>query len=105
MVTITEIAAKKGKEILSAEGKADHGIRIYLSEGGCCGPSYGMDIDKDPADGDEVIEQGGLKVFMDSRTFQALGDMKIDFIEEGEQSGFVLTGGQRGGCGSGCSSC
>ena len=46
VVTISEVAAQKAKEILTAEGKADWGLRIYSAGGGCCGPSYGMDIDQ-----------------------------------------------------------
>ncbi len=105
MVTITETAAKKAKEILAAEGKANWGLRIYSAGGGCCGPSYGMDLDENPADGDEVIEKDGLKVFIDANTFKAMTGMMIDFISEGERQGFVLTGGNAPSCSSGCSSC
>jgi len=105
VVTISEIAAKKAKEILKAEGKSDWGLRIYTAAGGCCGPSYGMDLDEKPADGDEVVEKDGLKVFIDSNTLKSLGGMQIDFIEDGERQGFVLTGGNPSSCSSGCSSC
>lgn len=105
MVTITETAAKKAKEILVAEGKANWGLRIYTAGGGCCGPSYGMDLDEKPADGDEVVEKDGLKVFIDKNTFQSLGGMQVDFINEGDKQGFILTGGKAPSCDSGCSSC
>ncbi len=105
MVTITETAAKKAKEILVAEGKANWGLRIYTAGGGCCGPSYGMDLDENAKSGDEVVEKDGLKVFIDQETMKNLGGMQIDFVEEGERQGFVLTGGKAPSCGSGCSSC
>ncbi len=105
MVTISEMAAKKAKEILAAEGKAEWGLRIYSAGGGCCGPSYGMDLDENPADGDEVVEKDGLKVFIDQKTLKSLGGMQIDFIDDGEKRGFVLTGGNPPSCGSGCSTC
>ncbi len=106
VVTITEIAAKKAKEILVAEGKANWGLRIYTAGGGCCGPSYGMDLDENPKDGDEVVEKDGLKVFIDKNTFQSLGGMQVDFINEGDKQGFILTGGKPPTCSSsGCSSC
>ncbi len=105
MVTISEVAAKKAKEILAAEGKAEWGLRIYSAGGGCCGPSYGMDLDENPSDGDEVVEKDGLKVFIDQKTLKSLGGMQIDFIDDGDKQGFVLTGGNPSSCDSGCSTC
>ena len=61
MVTITDIAAEKAKNILRSEGKEHWGLRIFTdSEGGCCGVSYGIDIDENPAEGDHVLEKNGL---------------------------------------------
>lgn len=59
MFTITDLAVKKAKEILSEEGKSAWGLRIYVIDGGCCGPSYGLDIQMDPSEGDEIIEKTG----------------------------------------------
>lgn len=104
MVKISELAAEKAKEILVAEGKESWGLRIYMAKGGCCGPSYGMDIDESPKAGDEVIEKNGLKVFVDKETFSAMSGMEVDFIEDGERQGFVLTGG-KSSCDAGCHTC
>ena len=46
MLKISDNAAEKAKEILKAEGKEGWGLRIFVQGGGCCGPSYGMDIDE-----------------------------------------------------------
>jgi len=105
VVIISEEATKKAKEILTAEGKAGWGLRIYTAEGGCCGPSYGMDLDEKPGDGDEVVEKDGLKVFIDQNTLKGLGGMQIDFVDDGERQGFILSGGEPSSCDSGCSSC
>jgi iron-sulfur cluster assembly accessory protein len=105
VVTISGIAAKKAKEILTAEGKPSWGLRIYSAGGGCCGPSYGMDIDEKPADGDEIVEKDGLKVFIDQNTLKNLDGMQVDFLDDGERQGFVLTGGKPSSCDSGCSTC
>lgn len=115
MVTITDKAAAKATAILAAEGKGNWGLRIYNAGGGCCGPSYGLDIDEKPLADDEVIEKDGLKVFVDKNTIGALAGMQLDYIDDGEREGFVISGGSApscgsgGGaassCGSGCSSC
>ncbi len=50
MVAISDVAAEKGKEILASEGKTDWGLRIFTAGGGCCGPSFGMDITEHPVE-------------------------------------------------------
>ncbi|OGW19374.1 MAG: hypothetical protein A2077_02600 [Nitrospirae bacterium GWC2_46_6] len=105
VVTITDKAADKAVEILAAEGKDGWGLRIYSAEGGCCGPSYGLDIDEQPTADDEVIEKNGLRVFVDKNTVSVLGGMQLDYVADGEKEGFVLSGGDAPSCSSGCSSC
>jgi iron-sulfur cluster assembly accessory protein len=105
VVTITDIAAEKAKEILISEGKEHCGLRIFTdSEGGCCGVSYGIDIDESPVEGDQVLEKNGLKLFIDTLTSRRLTGMEIDFVDNEEGSGFVIKGGGYS-CGHGCSSC
>ncbi len=109
MVTITDEAAEKGNQILTAEGKTGWGLRIYLAGSSCCGPSFGMDLNEKPDKGDHVIEKNGLKVFVDKGAAEKLDGMEIHFMQEGENSGFVIRGNQPRSCapdqGSGCSSC
>lgn len=102
MITVTDLAVEKAKEILAAEGKAEWGLRIYTASGGCCGPSYGMDIDEKPAEGDEIVEKDGLKIFLDKSTYEMLDGTELDFIDDGERRGFVLTGvpAAGGNCGT-----
>ena len=109
MVTITDKAAEKAKAILAAEGKDSWGLRIYSAGGGCCGPSYGLDLDERALVDDEVIEKDGLRVFVDKNTILTLTGMQLDYVTDGEHEGFTLTGGAAPSCGSGgqsgCSSC
>jgi iron-sulfur cluster assembly accessory protein len=110
MFTITDIAADKAKEILAAEGKAEWGLRIFVAGGGCCGPSYGMDLDEVAKDGDKVYEHNGLKVFADTEAAEKLVGMTMDFIDDGQNQGFIIKADNPGpsacgpGCGSGCGS-
>ncbi|HKN18575.1 MAG TPA: iron-sulfur cluster assembly accessory protein [Dissulfurispiraceae bacterium] len=106
MVTITDKAAEKAKAILAAEGKDSWGLRIYSAGGGCCGPSYGLDIDEKPLSDDEIIEKDGLRVFVDRNMVGTLAGMQLDYFEDGDREGFTLSGGAAApSCGSGCSSC
>jgi iron-sulfur cluster assembly accessory protein len=104
MFTITDIAAEKAKEVLEAEGKAEWGLRIFLSGSSCCGPSFGMDIDEDSRDGDEVVEHNGLRVFVDQNTVGQIKGMTIDFIDDGQNQGFIIKGQAQQGPSS-CSTC
>lgn len=90
MLTISDTAAEKAKEILEAEGKSDWGLRIFISGGSCCGPAYGMDVDEKPKDGDVIAEHNGLKVFADKDTSEKLAGMQMDFYDDGQNQGFVI---------------
>jgi iron-sulfur cluster assembly accessory protein len=107
MITITEVAADKIKEILKAEGMPNHGLRVSAAAGGCCGPSYEIMIDDKAGDGDTVIEKSGAKLFVDSSTAKVLEGAELGFISDERGEGFVLgfpngaPAGAGGGCGCG----
>ena len=106
MLKVSDKAAEKAKEILKAEGKEGWGLRVFVHGSGCCGPSYGMDIDENPAEGDETVETNGLKVFVDKDASATLSDKEIDYIKNEQGEGFVINGGKEApSCGSGCSGC
>lgn len=109
LVTITDAAAEKAKEILVAEGKAEGGLRIYMAESSCGGPSYGMDIDERHDVTDLVVEKNGVRLFVDRDTAKSLNGLEIDFINDGEKEGFILNGGEKAeeaaACNTGCNGC
>lgn len=109
MIEISETAAEKAKEILTAEGKQGWGLRVYMADSESCGSSYGMDIEETPNAGDEVIEKNGLKVFIDKVTSLSMSGKGIDFVDDGERSGFIITGDEAAdgasSCNSGCGGC
>lgn len=102
MVTVSDTAAEKTKEILAAEGKAEWGLRFYTAGSGCCGPSFGIDIVENPVDGDEILEQNGTKFFIDKEAFEKLKGMTIDFVDDGDRQGFVINNPNPPSCGPGC---
>lgn len=111
MMTISDTAVEKAKEILSAEGKPDFGLRLYTAGSSCCGPSFGIDVVENPEADDDVVEKGGLKVFVEKSTSEKLNGMELDFIDDGDKQGFMFTGNPPAApscgsdSGSGCSSC
>jgi iron-sulfur cluster assembly accessory protein len=103
-MTITDKAAEKVKKILTDEGKENYGIRIYIAGMGCCGPSYGLNIQEEQMPNDEVIEKNGLKVYMDKETRESLTGREFDYYVGKEGEGFIFTGGVSA-CGTGDSAC
>lgn len=90
MVTITESAAGKVKELLDQEGRADIALRVAVQPGGCSGLRYSMYLDDDVSDRDVTAEQFGVRVVVDRTSVPYLKEAKIDFIDTLEQSGFTI---------------
>lgn len=76
MVTITQLAEQKIKELMTEE-KDVVGLRIYVRGGGCHGYQYGMAFESKMADDDTVIEKGDVKVIMDSQSAPLLQGRKL----------------------------
>ncbi len=108
MINISDAAAEKIAHILKEENKEGWGLRLFLDSGGCC-PSLGLDLTETEQDGDETVEHNGIKVFLSKEVIPSVQGMTLEFIDNGEQQGFGLTGGQpsegESSCGPGCSTC
>ena len=104
MITISDVAVDKIKEILKAEGVPDHALRVVSGAGGCCGPSYEIMIDEKTGDGDVVVEKNGAKLFVDASTAKALEGAELGFSSDEQGEGFVLgfPNGIPDGGGCGC---
>jgi iron-sulfur cluster assembly accessory protein len=123
MITISDVAASKIKEILEAEGLPNHALRVSTAGGGCgCGPSYEIMIDDKTGDGDTVVEKNGARVFVDGTTARTLEGAELGFISDERGEGFAIAfpngapsggscgcGGEEtkkgGGCGTGSCGC
>ncbi len=111
MFTVTERAAQELYQFLQSEGKTDYALRIVAHEGGCscCGPAYGLFLEKESAPGDTIIQAGPVKIFLDQMSSALLSEAKLDFMD-GPQQGFFIdnpraqAGGldKSGGCDCGC---
>ena len=102
VIKLSDKAAQRIKEIMSkAEDKAI-GVRIGVKSGGCAGMSYSMEYAKDKKANDEVIEDKGVKVFIDSAAVMYLLGTEMDYKKEEFSSTFVFNNPnetERCGCG------
>jgi iron-sulfur cluster assembly protein len=90
MVTISESATDKIKELLAAEETPNLFLRLGVKPGGCSGFSYGMGFDDDQHDDDKVFDIHGLKVVVDPESSKYLYGVEIDFKDQGMGGGFTI---------------
>lgn len=94
MITLTDTAASKVKELLEAEGAQDLALRVAVRPGGCSGFSYEMFFDGDIAPDDEQARFGAddsVRVVVDAQSSQLLTGATLDYKDGLEQSGFAIT--------------
>jgi iron-sulfur cluster assembly protein len=82
VVSLTDSAVQKVKEIMEAQGQAEGGLRIYIAGGGCSGFKYGMALDNEAAPDDEVVNVDGLKVFIDAMSLPYLRGASVDYVDD-----------------------
>jgi len=91
MISLTDKAAEKVREILTNENKTDHALRVGVKGGGCSGFSYTMDLDKIFSDSDQVFEEKGIKIVVDAKSFIYLSGTQVDYVENLSGSGFAFS--------------
>jgi len=105
MVTLTETAIEEVKKFIDAENAGpEAGLRIRVVPGGCSGFSYSMQIEDGPRPGDEILNNEGLKVFVDMFSRQYLEGVQVDYVSSVMGSGFTFNNpNSTGSCGCGSS--
>ena len=102
IITLSDNAALRIKEIMSKAESNAVGVRVGVKSGGCAGMSYVMEYSKEINPNDEVIEDKGVKVFIDSAAVMYLLGTEMDYKKEEFSSSFVFNNPnetERCGCG------
>ncbi len=102
-LTFTDSAVAKVADLIAEEGNPDLKLRVFVQGGGCSGFQYGFTFDEIANEDDMVIEKGGVKLLIDSMSFQYLMDAEIDYKEDLTGSQFVIRNPNASstcGCGS-----
>jgi iron-sulfur cluster insertion protein len=89
MITITESAQEKIKEILIDETPESR-LRMFIQGGGCSGFSYGFTIDEVKNEDDFEITSGGTSVLIDSMSAQYVTGAEIDYVDDLQGSRFNI---------------
>jgi iron-sulfur cluster assembly accessory protein len=90
MITLTDTAAVKVKELIDAEGEPGLALRVAVRPGGCSGFSYEMFFDSDIAADDNQVDYGDVKVVVDPSSAQLLVGATLDFKDGLNQQGFSI---------------
>ena len=102
VITLSDNAASRIKEILSNDETKSIGVRVGVKSGGCAGMSYIMEYAKEINPTDEIIEDKGVKVFIDPGAIMYLLGTEMDYKKEQFSSAFVFKNPnetERCGCG------
>ncbi len=101
-IKLSENAANRIKEIMSKADNTTIGVRVGVKSGGCAGMSYVMEYAKEAKKNEEVIEDKGVKVFIDPNAIMYLLGTEMDYKTDKFSSQFVFKNPnetERCGCG------
>src|ERR671932_2680345 len=105
-LNVTEVAANEIKKFMAGEEGLPEtaGLRVRVVPGGCSGFQYSLNIEEDARQGDHVLDQHGVRLFVDMFSAQYLNGVEIDFVNSVMWSGFTFKNpNATGGCGCGSS--
>ena len=91
MITLTESAITRIKDIIIEENNKNSKLRVFVQGGGCSGMSYGFVIEEDINDDDFTIPADDIELLVDSISMQYLQGSSIDYKEDIMGSNFVLS--------------
>ena len=102
VVSITDRAAERVREIVAGSSGPAEGIRIGIKKGGCAGMEYTVDLVREPEPRDDVVDVGGVKVFVNPEATLFLLGTEMDFEVTKLRTGFVFRNpNQTSACGCG----
>lgn len=102
LMTVTEAAAQRVRDLLEQRGKPTAGVRIGVRTKGCSGLSYTLEYADERGPKDEVVETAGVVLLVDPKATLFLIGTEMDYVEEKLKSGFVFRNpNEKGRCGCG----
>ncbi len=102
VLTLTDAAAARVKALIARSDKPVEGLRVGIKTRGCSGMSYVVEYAEDKKPFEDVVEDKGVRIFVDPSALMFLIGSEMDYREDKMQSGFVFTNPNetaRCGCG------
>lgn len=102
MVNISDTAAQKIKTMLEEQGHPEYGLRMGVTGGGCSGFQYKLAFEDVASDMDLVVEDKGVRVFIDPKSGLYLNGVELDYVDGLMGAGFKIENpNARSTCGCG----
>ncbi|HEY7748943.1 MAG TPA: iron-sulfur cluster assembly accessory protein [Aestuariivirgaceae bacterium] len=102
VITLTGSAADRVREIMARSDRPVAGLRVGVKNGGCAGMEYTMEWADRQEELDEVVEDKGVKIFIDPKAVLFLLGTEMDYRVDRLKSGFVFNNpNQTSACGCG----
>lgn len=89
-ITLSASAAERVRTFLANRGKGI-GLRLGIKTSGCSGLAYVLEFVDELNEDDQVFEQDGVKVIVDSKSLVYLDGTELDFVKEGLNEGFKFS--------------
>ncbi len=89
-IQLTQTAASMIQNLLVQKNVPDHGLRVFVSGGGCSGMQYGMALEAEPRPYDHVVELDGVKMFIDPTSMMYLAGSVVDYEDNLMGGGFRI---------------
>jgi iron-sulfur cluster assembly accessory protein len=90
VLSLTDAAAGKLRELTAEEPSPEIGLRVYVYSGGCSGFRYGMMLEDAPTTDDRVLQANGVRVYVDANSVQYLSGAEIDYVDTLMGAGFTV---------------
>jgi iron-sulfur cluster assembly protein len=90
LVVLSEAAASKLQELVTAEQNPNMGLRVYVYSGGCSGYRYGMMLEDQPSNEDVRVQSRGVNVYIDPQSTQYITGSEIDYLDTLMGAGFTV---------------
>jgi iron-sulfur cluster assembly protein len=102
IMSLTEAAASRVREIMEGSGTPVTGVRIGIKNAGCAGQAYTLDYVTEPVKGDDHVVDKGVDVYVEPKATLFLLGTVMDFEEDMLKSGFTFKNpNETGACGCG----
>ena len=102
VLRLTDAAADRVKALLAKRDKPAAGLRVSVDSKGCSGLAYVIDYVDEPNPADDLVEDKGVKVFVDPKAVLYLLGSEMDYVEDKFSAGLIFKNpNEAGRCGCG----
>jgi iron-sulfur cluster assembly protein len=90
-ISITESAAKHVRDFTGKSETEDVSLRVAVKGGGCSGLTYDLSMDPKPLDNDKAIEERGVTILIDKKSYIFLAGTVLDYSGGLNGKGFIFS--------------